>query len=428
MNYNIKLRKKDVSAWKMLMLFMISVYAQDTYSMYLYYAAVIILTVKNVVSWLMVKAYIKNKWLSIFVVIAFGVTTLSFVLRRVSWIEEAKAFCYVLILIDALFIYNQRPEVYEKGMKMILGIIVISALYGIIEALVSYNVFEQYFVADYIRGYYGTALYRIASIFMHPIVCGQILLIGFWLVAFFYDRWKRVSCLIIIALGIYYTKSRSIWGGLVFSIAILVLVKMIEIFVKLFVKHRIQKRKLLYIPFTMVCIYFLYKMGMFDTIINSIYERILAASGSTSELARQSMSMYTLNYMIHDASVLQKIFGYGMNSSKSWIYKSGAFVNAYDAIDNSYLTIMYEFGFVGLITVVILIVKKIIECFCKNKSTTKLNSASIMAIVACAVPFYFYDFYGWLPIYILYIYCVVSSKASTYHITECRENEKITNN
>lgn len=424
MNYNIKLRKKDMSAWKMLMLFMISVYAQDTYSMYLYYVAVIILTVKNVVSWLTVKAYTKNKWLSVFVVIAFGVTTLSFVLRRVSWMEEAKAFCYILILIDALFIYGQRPKVYEKGMKMILSIIVISALYGIIEALVSYNVFEQYFVADYIRGYYGTALYRIASIFMHPIVCGQVLLIGFWFVAFFYDKWKRVSCLIIIALGIYYTKSRSIWGGLIFSIAILVLVKMIEFFLK----HRIQKRKLLYIPFTMVFVYFLYKIGMFDTIINSIYERILAASGSTSELARQSMSMYTINYMIHDASMLQRLFGYGMDSSKSWIYKSGAFVKAYDAIDNSYLTVMYEFGLVGLLTIVILIVRKFIECFCKNKSTTKLNSASIMAIVACAIPLYFYDFYGWLPIYFLFTYCVVSSKTSNYHVTESKKNEKITYN
>lgn len=424
MNYNIKLRKKDMSAWKMLMLFMISVYAQDTYSMYLYYVAVIILTVKNVVSWLTVKAYTKNKWLSVFVVIAFGVTTLSFVLRRVSWMEEAKAFCYMLILIDALFVYGQRPKVYEKGMKMILSIIVISALYGIIEALVSYNVFEQYFVADYIRGYYGTALYRIASIFMHPIVCGQVLLIGFWFVAFFYDKWKRVSCLIIIALGIYYTKSRSIWGGFIFSIAILVLVKMIEFFLK----HRIQKRKLLYIPFTMIFVYFLYKMGMFDTIINSIYERILAASGSTSELARQSMSMYAINYMIHDASMLQRLFGYGMDSSKSWIYKSGAFVKAYDAIDNSYLTVMYEFGLVGLLTIVILIVRKIIECFCKNKSTTKLNSASIMAIVACAIPFYFYDFYGWLPIYFLFTYCVVSSKTSNYHVTESKKNEKITYN
>lgn len=424
MNYNIKLRKKDMSAWKMLMLFMISVYAQDTYSMYLYYVAVIILTVKNVVSWLTVKAYTKNKWLSVFVVIAFGVTTLSFVLRRVSWMEEAKAFCYMLILIDALFVYGQRPKVYEKGMKMILSIIVISALYGIIEALVSYNVFEQYFVADYIRGYYGTALYRIASIFMHPIVCGQVLLIGFWFVAFFYDKWKRVSCLIIIALGIYYTKSRSIWGGFIFSIAILVLVKMIEFFLK----HRIQKRKLLYIPFTMIFVYFLYKMGMFDTIINSIYERILAASGSTSELARQSMSMYAINYMIHDTSMLQRLFGYGMDSSKSWIYKSGAFVKAYDAIDNSYLTVMYEFGLVGLLTIVILIVRKIIECFCKNKSTTKLNSASIMAIVACAIPFYFYDFYGWLPIYFLFTYCVVSSKTSNYHVTESKKNEKITYN
>lgn len=424
MNYNIKLRKKDMSAWKMLMLFIISVYAQDTYSMYLYYVAVIVLTVKNVVSWLTVKAYTKNKWLSVFVVIAFGVTTLSFLLRRVSWMEEAKAFCYMLILIDALFIYGQKPKVYEKGMKMILSIIVISAIYGIIEALVSYNVFEQYFVADYIRGYYGTALYRIASIYMHPIVCGQVLLIGFWFVAFFYDKWKRASCLIIIALGIYYTKSRSIWGGLIFSIAILVLVKLIEFFLK----HRIQKRQLLYIPFTMVFVYFLYKMGMFDTIINSIYERILAASGSTSELARQSMSMYAINYMIHEASMLQTLFGYGMDSSKSWIYKSGAFVKAYDAIDNSYLTVMYEFGLVGLLTIVILIVRKIIECFCKNKSTTKLNSASIMAIVACAIPLYFYDFYGWLPIYFLFIYCVVSSKTSNYHVTESRKNEKITYN
>ena len=56
MNYNIKLEKKNMSAWKMLMLFMISVYAQDTYSMYLFYVAVIILTMKNAVSWLMVKA------------------------------------------------------------------------------------------------------------------------------------------------------------------------------------------------------------------------------------------------------------------------------------------------------------------------------------------------------------------------------------
>ena len=103
-------------------------------------------------------------------------------------------------------------------------------------------------------------------------------------------------------------------------------------------------------------------------------------------------------------------------------------MKAYDAIDNSYLTVMYEIGLVGLLTIVILIVRKIIECFCKNKSTTKLNSASIMAIVACAIPFYFYDFYGWLPIYFLFTYCVVSSKTSNYHVTESKKNEKITYN
>lgn len=108
MNYNIKLQKKDVSAWKMLILFMISVYAQDTYSMYLYYVAVIILTMKNVVSWLMVKAYTKNKWLSIFVVVAFVVTTLSFILKRVSWMEEMKALCYILILIDEFGLWKQE--------------------------------------------------------------------------------------------------------------------------------------------------------------------------------------------------------------------------------------------------------------------------------------------------------------------------------
>ncbi|MDD3139563.1 MAG: O-antigen ligase family protein [Lachnospiraceae bacterium] len=412
-NYSMKSQKKDISAWKMMILFVTSVYAQDTYSMYLYYVVVVVLTMKNVILSLMVKSYAKYKWLSTFFVVALGITTLSFILRRISWMEEMKAICYVLILMDSLFIYTQKPKVFEKGMRMILGVIVISALFGIIEAVFSYNIFEQYFVADYIRGYYGTELYRIASIYMHPIVCGQILLIGFWLVFFFYDSWKRTICLIIIAFGIYYTKSRSIWGGLAFSIIIFVLVKTTEFFMR----HKIQKRKLFYVPFAMACIYLLYRIGMMDTIINNIYERILAANGSTSVLARQSMSMHTYNYMIHDATLIQKIFGYGLDSSKSWIYRSGIFVKAYDAIDNSYLTILYEFGLIGLFTTMILFIRKVIKCFYKKNNTNKLYDASVMAIVSCVIPVCFYDFYGWLPVYIMFIYCVVSSNAPTY-ITE----------
>lgn len=416
MNYNIKLQNKDISAWKMMILFIVSVYAQDVYSMYLYFAVVVVLTMKNTISCFGVKAYAKNRYLSIFFIVALGVTTLFFVLRRISWLEEMKAISYGLILTDSLFIYVQKPKVFEKGMRMISGLIVASALYGIFEAIVSYNIFEQYFVADYIRGYYGTALYRIASIYMHPIVCGQIFLIGFWLVVYFYDKWIRTISLIVLILGIYYTKSRSIWGGLAFSIIIFGLVKVIDFFKE----HKMQKKKLLYVLCTIGCIYVLYRIGIFDTIINNVCERILAARGSKSELIRQSMSMYTVNYMFCDASLFQKVFGYGLDSSKLWLDNSNVFMKAYDAIDNSYLTILYEFGLFGLLTTVCLFIRKIIRCFYKKSNTYRLNNASVMAIVACVIPLCFYDFYGWLPVYILFIYCVVSSNVPNY----IRESEK----
>lgn len=421
-NYSLKLKRSDVYSWKMLILFLISVYAQDTYSMYLYYVIVIALAIENAILFFKTKFYSKNRWSFCFAAMAIGITTVSFVLRRISWMEEMKVICYILILIDALVTYEKKPKAYENGMRLILGIIVISALYGIVEVITSYNIFEQYFIADYIRGYYGTTLYRIASIYMHPIVCGQIFLIGFWMVAFFYNSWKRTICLIVITVGIYYTKSRSIWGGLVFSIIVFGLSKVLEFFFK----HRIKKRNLFYIPFVMICVFLLYKIGVFDTIINNIYARILAASGSTSELARQSMAMYTFSYMIHDAGVLQKICGYGMDSSKLWIYKSGAFVKAYDAIDNSYLTILYEFGIIGLLTIVFLFIRKGIECFFKKNDTNELSNVSVMAIVACVVPLYFYDFYGWLPVYIIFIYCVVASNTKNY-IKKVKRNEKIVN-
>lgn len=410
MEYSIKLSKNDISALKMLFLFLVSIYAQDTYSIKLYFLIVIVFTLKNVISCVIIEQFENHIWLLLFLIFAFTMTTFSFVVGKVSWIEEIKSICYVFIAVDAIYLCMRKPKVFEKGMKMILGVIVISSLYGIIEALVSYNIFEKYYVADYIRGYYGTAQYRIASIFMHPIVCGQIFLIGFWFAYFFCAKTKRIVYLIILCLGIYYTKSRSIWGGLVFSIIFFYFIKLLI----LFSKHNISKRKLIYIPILMISVYVLYRIGIFDTFINNISERLLAARGSTSQLARQSMSTYTINYIIHDSSVLQAIFGNGMNSSKLWILNSGAFVKAYDAIDNSYLTILYEFGIVGFLMLINLFLKRIIMSISNIYNKNKICNASLMAIISCIIPFYFYDFYGWLPVYVIFIYCIVASNISCY--------------
>lgn len=288
-------------------------------------------------------------------------------------------------------------------MRIIVRFIVLSAIYGIIEEIMSFNIFEKYFVGDYIRGYYGTSLYRIASIYMHPIACAQIFLIGFWMTAFFYKSWRKWIYLVIIALGIYYTKSRGIWGGLLASIVIVGLMQVVNFFRQ----HKVRKKRIFYIPICVILIGILYKFGVFNTIIIGITERILAASGSTSELARQSMSIYTINYMIHNASWIQKLIGYGIDSSKAWIYNSGAYIKAFDAIDNSYLTIFYEFGCFGIVTIIGLFVKTIKISFFRKNKNTQLDKAVLMSLIACIVPFYFYDFYGWLPIYLLFIYCTV---------------------
>ena len=264
---------------------------------------------------------------------------------------------YDMIIIAVVLMYLFLPKIIiENSMKMLSLCIFITAILGFILWV------NKYRDTPYIQ-----------SIFHNPLPAGVIFLIGFWLPPISDNKIIIIITRTFFALSIIFTTERSVFLGLALSIIV----------------YAIYNRKKLY-KYKIIIIIFSILICVAPLLISNIRTHMLARLFTKKIFYTLNFRAvhwnYILNHFWSDAGWVEKLFGNGYDTVADYLVSCPNHT-IFLASDNNYLTVLYEFGIIGLgmmICWIIYAVKML-----KDKDNNIRVSAYI--ILSMVVPLFFYD-------------------------------------
>ena len=287
-------------------------------------------------------------------------------------------FLYDLFLVDLCFYLKTSREAFADAVRCLSVIIWISALYGVFE----------HFAGDRIPHLY-TQTYgdRISSVYSNPIPAGSIWLMGFWLPSPINNRWLDRAYRLIYLAAIIFTISKNAWIGLGFSLLVYFWQTG-----KRFELNRASRNKAFLVIGIVVCavVAAIVKGSAFW---NVILQRWTNIQTQRTFYARWNHISDTVSYLINEASVFRKLFGYGFGSSPAFIKRSPHFYGI-SVIDNQYITCLYEFGLISLLCLAIWAYMALV----RSETEDSLSRSGSMGIVAMLFPMATYEPFTWIPV------------------------------
>ena len=239
-------------------------------------------------------------------------------------------------------------------------------------------------------GSLGTYRARVRTIFVHPIICAAFCTVS-WLILLYYPIRNRIICFLIrllIIISIIGTQSRSSW----ISFAIINLV---------YAATRIKNKKDTVIEVKTIQRFFL--ASLFLAIIGYIFRDTLSyyfdiirnrwLDGLNSNQAANYQRVNMLLNGLGDFSqysFLQKLFGRGNGYALSYL-KQHPIVGWTDAVDNTYLSVLMNYGLIGLFFMIYFII-----CSIRNAlSEDALNQMCGLCLLSIFISGFFYECLSW---------------------------------
>ncbi|WP_249566767.1 O-antigen ligase family protein [Loigolactobacillus coryniformis] len=241
------------------------------------------------------------------------------------------------------------------------------------------------------------ASYRLTLLFYHPIYYSVILVVGLFCIVYFPFRNKlvQVVSLLLVLLNLILTQSRTGWV-VVGLCGLLYLIK----------HHHIQftKKKLaaIYELLTLLLvgigIFLLVRPEIVSSLVSIVKVRFdQAANGSATDV--RFANFIVVKNIISDLSNLQiTIFGGGNMYAISYLQNNPTFGYWNSAIDNSFLTVLLNYGIIGLFLLVIFIFQVIHVFFTKLSPEREL---SVLIVISIFIASFFFDIIGDNIIYYL---------------------------
>lgn len=244
----------------------------------------------------------------------------------------------------------------------------------------------------------GTSDMRLFSIFKHPIVYGNMLVINFSIIYFLKKSYNKIFYwlnIIVIIINLYGTKSRSSWIAFIFILVNL-------FFVNINMKKNIKLKTLvIYMFFVVFIIVFIINFNeIINNIINNILARFLFEDGSNlSKVQRLGAINNVLDSI--NKNPINILIGNGVYASSTFMLNNTVILKNASFMDNMYLTAIYNFGFLFVYIYILYLIGSLIQAL-KNKNVLKNMSANIL--LAISVNMFFYEALHWLiPLFIFLI-------------------------
>lgn len=281
------------------------------------------------------------------------------------------------------YYYSQYSD--EKSRKRLYYIIYILILIS-----VAYGFYQK--IAGIGWGYNS----RMDSFFGHPITYGSILIFGFWMTLYlFKSSFIRWAFNIYIVMGLLSTGSRSAWIALAL-IMVLFLIKNNS--------RKLNREKIFFLMFCIAAGIAFTFTPQFESIYESIFLRFSGTMESASATQRLGSYAYIF-YRLINGNPIHIFFGYGEGAANSIMEITTITLASFATTDCQYLTILYNYGLIGLFMIVLFAIKLI-----KNYLKTECDNEQEMLILSILGGGYitaiFYDIYGWLSISTLLLFFV----------------------
>lgn len=281
-----------------------------------------------------------------------------------------------------------------------------TSLLGCYEFVTHSNVFLRYITVEsrmYIQTL-GTAKTRVQTVFMHPTICGVFMMLSWLCILFIPYRktWINYLAKFSIILCLLGTQSRSTWIAFV----------MINIFY-IWKKYKgknihINKRTIFHICILgviglIISIFFIDSIsGVVQVVVNRWLDGLDSNNGANYNRVTM-IKMGIKEWM--NLGVGRKIFGSGNGYAYRFLQNHP--IRGWNgAVDNQYLTILMDFGLVGIVLLLSLtyyVFKKSVS------SNNEIDQLCAMCLLAMFISGFFYEMFSWIFITLLFclFFCIL---------------------
>ncbi|WP_072449760.1 O-antigen ligase family protein [Blautia sp. Marseille-P3201T] len=293
-----------------------------------------------------------------------------YALVQMLW-RTLRIFCTILVG----YYYSEYSD--EKSRKKMYYIIYILILIS-----VAYGFYQN--IAGIGWGYNS----RMDSFFGHPITYGSILIFGFWMTLYLFKSvLVRGVFNIYIIMGLLSTRSRSAWIALALMV-VLFLIKSSS--------DKLDKKKIFFLIFCIAAGIVFTFTPQFETIYEFIFSRFSGTMESAS--ATQRLGSYAYIFMrLIGGNPIHIFFGYGEGAANSVMEMTTITLASFATTDCQYLTILYNYGLLGLLMIILFAIK-IVKNYFKTACDPEQEMLILSILGGGYVTAIFYDIYGWLSI------------------------------
>lgn len=274
-----------------------------------------------------------------------------------------------------------------------------NAILGCYEFVTHTHIFTRYITVEsrFYNQSLGTFKTRVQTVFMHPTICGVFMMISWLCILFlpYKKTWVNYLAKVFILLCLLGTQSRSTWVAFV-MINILYAWKKYRI-----KKIQIKREQLLQIGIVIIValiivVFFneyLIKVGY--VIINRWRDGM--NSNNASNYNRVTMIKMGIQEWKH-IKIGRKIFGSGNGYAYQFLLCHP--IRGWNgAVDNQYLTILLDFGLVGIILFISLIYYVFKQAV---GSDDRINQLCSLCLLSMFMSGFFYEMFSWIFVTILF--------------------------
>ena len=140
----------------------------------------------------------------------------------------------------------------------------------------------------------------------------------------------------------------------------------------------------------------------FTQAISYINSRFFGVMGSVSATQRLGSITYVISTMFSGWNVISMIFGHGTGSANSLMSQTTISIAGFETTDNQYLTFLYDYGIVGMLFVVALVVA-LVKSIKEEKIHSERQMLSMGIICGGIFTAFFYELLGSLSISTLFL-------------------------
>ncbi len=310
---------------------------------------------------------------------------------------EARVVVFVeLGLIFVIYMIMNYDNVHVI-MRIVRELGSINAVLSVFEYFFKRNIFMKYITVAarmYMKRSMGTPAWRVRTFLIHPIICA-VFITATWVVLLYIPyrrKWLNYVIKGCMLLGLIGTKSRSSWIAFLIVNILYLLIKMIKS--NTLLTNRNQLYRIILIIVMMLVLAICFEDRVIKMISGVISRWMLSFDWKDSgNYNRVEMIKMGLDRW-REATWSVKLFGNGPNYAIE-LLTSHAIRGWKNAVDNTYLTVLLNYGLIGLVMFVMILCISIYNMFTARNEIVELSALGMISIYSSA---FFYDVFSWFSV------------------------------